>query len=418
MKNCTLSHLADDALTHRLATRSADERAALAEVVALIGEFDARRLYAPAGYSSMHEYCVRVLKLSEDMAYKRTRVASTARRFPAIFDRLADGRLNLSTALLLAPHLTEANAEALIDAASNGTRADVEQLLAERFPKADVPTTLVALPPAGAAVTTVFAPGRKVSAQLVANTKCEHATQHVEIASAARTTPLAPERFALQVTISGDTQRKLEHARELLSHAIPDKSIEHVLDRALDALIAQLEKRRTGATERPGRRTSDGKARYVPAEVKRAVWARDGSRCTFVGTNGQRCDSRTRLELDHVLPIAKGGASTVGNLRLRCRAHNQYEAERALGERFMKTKRERAIEAKQEREAAERDPDCSVVPWLRHLGVPLERARRAAAQVDALGDAPLEARLHAALRTLAPVRAAAASSPSSIASAP
>ncbi len=166
MKNCTLSHLADDALTHRLATRSADERATLAEVVALIGEFDARRLYAPAGYPSMHEYCVRVLKLSDDMAYKRTRVASAARRFPSIFERLADGRLNLSTALLLAPHLTGANAEALIDAASNGTRADVERLLAERFPKPGVPMTLVALPSAGAAVTTVFAPGRKASASL------------------------------------------------------------------------------------------------------------------------------------------------------------------------------------------------------------------------------------------------------------
>ncbi len=178
-----------------------------------------------------------------------------------------------------------------------------------------------------------------------------------------------------------------------------------MLDRALDALIAQLEKRRCAETTRPGRRTSDGKSRYVPAEVKRAVWARDESRCTFVGTNGERCDSRTRLELDHVTPVSRGGASTVGNLRLRCRTHNQYEAEQTLGERFMNTKRERAAEAKREREAREareNDPDRSVVPWLRHLGCSLERARAVARTCDTLEERTMKERLRLALQQLSP----------------
>ena len=51
-----------------------------------------------------------------------------------------------------------------------------------------------------------------------------------------------------------------------------------------------------------------------------------------------------RLEFDHIEPVARGGRTTVSNLRLCCRAHNQYLAECALGEGLMKTKRERAKE--------------------------------------------------------------------------
>ena len=74
--------------------------------------------------------------------------------------------------------------------------------------------------------------------------------------------------------------------------------------------------------------------------MKRTVWERDGGRCTFVGESGHRCESRTRLEFDHVEPVATGGHATVKGLRLRCRAHNQYEAERAFGRDFMNAKRE------------------------------------------------------------------------------
>jgi 5-methylcytosine-specific restriction endonuclease McrA len=81
--------------------------------------------------------------------------------------------------------------------------------------------------------------------------------------------------------------------------------------------------------------------------VKRAVWQRDGGRCTFVGTNGHRCETRRGLEFDHAEPLARGGQATIANLRLRCRAHNQYEAEREFGSDFMRRKREMRREAAQ-----------------------------------------------------------------------
>jgi 5-methylcytosine-specific restriction endonuclease McrA len=76
--------------------------------------------------------------------------------------------------------------------------------------------------------------------------------------------------------------------------------------------------------------------------VKREVWKRDGGQCTFVGRDGHRCGERRFLEFDHVQPVALGGNATVDDLRLRCRVHNQYEAERVFGTEFMTEKREAA----------------------------------------------------------------------------
>jgi 5-methylcytosine-specific restriction endonuclease McrA len=111
-----------------------------------------------------------------------------------------------------------------------------------------------------------------------------------------------------------------------------------------------------GATETPRRRGRAGpaSARTIPAHVKRAVRKRDQVQCAFVGDDGRRCAARKFLEFDHWNPVARGGEATVENVRLLCRAHNLYEAERALGAEFMRGKREAASEmaAEARRQAA------------------------------------------------------------------
>src|SRR5574342_738218 len=117
MHRYALGHLSDDALLHGLATLVARDRATTAELLAHVAEVDARKLYVPAGYPSMFAYCTAELHLSEDAAFKRIHAARAARRFPAIFAAVAQGRLHLSAVVLLAPHLTEDNAADLLAAA-------------------------------------------------------------------------------------------------------------------------------------------------------------------------------------------------------------------------------------------------------------------------------------------------------------
>ncbi|HYM80517.1 MAG TPA: RuvA C-terminal domain-containing protein [Candidatus Limnocylindria bacterium] len=208
-------------------------------------------------------------------------------------------------------------------------------------------------------------------------------------------TPLSPQRFALQLTIGQSTHDKLRYAQALLSHQIPSGDVAEVLDRALDALIDKLEKRKFAATGKPHsrRRRSAGGKRYVPADVKRTVWERDGGRCTFVSETGHRCPARAFLEFDHIDEVARGGQATAERMRLRCRAHNQYGAECTFGSAFMNDKRRAAAEARARAAAAEQD----VVPWLRRLGFRPYEARRAAALCETIPDASLEERVRVAL---------------------
>jgi hypothetical protein len=72
--------------------------------------------------------------------------------------------------------------------------------------------------------------------------------------------------------------------------------------------------------------------------VRREVWRRDEGRCTFVGREG-RCGEMSFLEFHHVEPYATGGAATVANIQLRCRAHNAYEARLFFGDGVVKESR-------------------------------------------------------------------------------
>ena len=109
--------------------------------------------------------------------------------------------------------------------------------------------------------------------------------------------------------------------------------------------VAKLRKQKFAATDtpRPGCARSED-SRHIPAEVKRAVWQRDGGQCTYTSDTGHRCEERSGLEYDHIVPYALGGEATAGNIRLLCPAHNQLEAERTYGIEFMKHKRERPRE--------------------------------------------------------------------------
>jgi 5-methylcytosine-specific restriction endonuclease McrA len=349
MRSYSRSDLSDQVLIQRLEAHAADERASTAELLADIAEVDARQLYLRAGYPSMYTYCVDHLHMSEDEAFRRIRVARTGQGFPAVLPAVADGRLHLSAVVLLAPCLTPENAEGLIAAAAHKSKAQIEHLLAQRFPRPDLPTVIEALAAPASAISDNQLVPEPVGCHNVtprtAETTCLAAPRP-------KLAPLAPERFALRVTIARSTHDKLRHAQALLGHQIPPGEIAAVLDRALDALILQLERRKFAATDKPRPGRGSRRKRYIPAAVRRAVWERDGGRCAFVSESGRRCPETRDLQFDHRDPVARGGEATVNGMRLLCRAHNQFEAEWTLGAQFMADKRHGAQRAAAEKKAA------------------------------------------------------------------
>jgi hypothetical protein len=405
----SLSHVSDRELVRGLASLVAQDRATTARLLAHIAEFDARRLYLPAAYPSTYAFCVHELRLSEDAAYKRIQAARVARLFPVIFEALGDGRLHLSAVGLLAPHLTPENADELLAAAAHRTKSEIEELLAKRFPRSETLGLVEALPASPPVSDEQLAPG-----QVEAPGRERLGALTSQLAPRSKMAPVAPERFLLQLTIGRSTQDKLRYAQELLGHQLASGDLAQVLDRALDALIEKLERRKFAATRRPRRSGRPSThPRHIPAHVKRAVWERDGGQCTFVSEAGRRCPARKLLEFDHVEEVARGGRATVAGIQLRCRAHNQYGADCAFGAEFMRHKREaarrradtRRQEAEARRKAAQlraRAAAEEVITPLRLLGFRADQARRAAALCETIPDASLEQRVRRALSYFQP----------------
>jgi hypothetical protein len=311
--------LTDEALLARVQVLAGKEREATAELVAHLAELETRMVLAAEGYS-LFTYCTQALRLAEHSAYNRIEVARLARRFPAVLNLLADGALTLSTARLLAPHLTDANHRDVLAEATGKSKREVEELVARLSPRPDVPATIRKVPLAASLAVPVesAAPSTPVVASDTSTTPDVRRTARPVIE------PLATERYRLQVTIGSDAHQALRELQDL----VPDGDPATLVERALTLLLEDVRRRKIAETSTPRPRTRPGaSSRHIPAWVKRAVWKRDYGQCAYVGKHGHRCTERRFLEFHHRVPYARGGRATPDNIALRCRTHNVYESD-------------------------------------------------------------------------------------------
>jgi len=302
-----IQKLSDDELLHRLSEILRQSRRVESELVAHIAEVDERRLYAREACSSMFTYCTEVLNMSEAEAYLRIRVARASRKHPELLKMLEDGRIHLTGAAKLSPHLTDANREAVLPRAAHKSKAKIEELVAEVAPKPDVAPAVRKLPAA------------QPSGRLRPDT--------VE--------PLAPARYKVQFTASAELRDKLERLRSLM----PDGDLAAIIEEAVTEKLERLESKRFGKTKAPRKTLEESdtspSSRYIPAPVRRTVTERDGNRCTYVNAQGRRCNERKGLQFHHHDPFGRGGDHSPENIKLMCAAHNRYLAECEYGKDVM-----------------------------------------------------------------------------------
>jgi 5-methylcytosine-specific restriction endonuclease McrA len=200
---------------------------------------------------------------------------------------------------------------------------------------------------------------------------------------------LEPQRYKVQFEASEEYVELVEKAKALLSQTAPRVDLGELHLRAMRALVAELERKKYAATDRPRQRAAhaaatqpatpsvaepaaDGqlaagdaaqssndleprsqlehgpeyprqrrqRGRQVPAALRRAAFERDESRCTFRSDSGERCRKTAHLELHHLVPFARGGEHRLDNLTLRCRAHNALAAEQDFGRDFVSLARD------------------------------------------------------------------------------
>jgi hypothetical protein len=379
-------------LRDALAALLRKEHGALADFLVALADFDRRRGWEPLGHANLFAFLHAELRLSKSAAFYRKSAAELLQDFPEVIEPLRDGRLCLSTIAELAKVLTEEN-RALVAPRFFGLSArEAQELVAELQPR-EVPSTRMVVtkvvdrsaPPAAAAqplltlaTSTAFAPESAVTTDAHPSVVPPSRVLTSELANggvgrlAARRdeiVPLTADLRRIHFNVGKHLVKKLEAARDGLSHSIRGATMEQVLEAALDLLLEKQAKAR-GQVKRPRttlavaapradarevfqtgpheaspplalipseptapRRT--GPRAVIPAAVRRAVWARDGGRCSWPLDSGGRCGSTHRLELDHINPWARDGEPTVANLRVVCRSHNALAARQAFGARLM-----------------------------------------------------------------------------------
>ncbi len=233
-----------------------------ARLIAHLAAVEERRLHLEVGSSSMFDYCCRRLGLSENEAFHRITSARLARRFTVIFGLLERRTIHLTAVCLLRDYLTPENHRELLELAAGKTKLQVQEMLARRFPRPDVVSTIRKLPSPRAQVPLPSpAPSRSVPTpeDSSANDASNEPPSRAQVASSAQSLPkslidpLSEARYRIQLNASAQLKQKLEHAVDLLSHSIPSGDLSAVIERAVDLLIERVQRERFAQTKSPRR---------------------------------------------------------------------------------------------------------------------------------------------------------------------
>jgi hypothetical protein len=288
----------DDQLLTALESFVLEERQRMPWFLTCLGEGDRRNAFVNRGYASTFDYCVRRLRLSEDEACRRIQAARAGVSRPEILSAMTGGGLSLTAVSRIAPHIRRQDAPEIISRAAGKTIRELDALLAPLSPESAKRDRI----------------------------------RTIALASTGPEPPTVSERVEFSFQGPPALRQAIERVKEILSNKYPFGDLSEVL---LEIVGFYLEHHDPQQALALGRIAPVKGRSSIPASVRRAVWARDGGRCTFTAADGLRCLSRRTLELDHRQPQSLGGQDTVDNLRLLCRPHNDAERRRLLGEGYL-----------------------------------------------------------------------------------
>jgi hypothetical protein len=350
------------ALTENLAALLRREHGALAEFLVALADFERRRLWVELGHSSLFYFLTRELRLSKSAAQYRKVAAELIQEIPGIIEPLRRGDLCLTTIIEVAKVVTAENWKTVLPRFYGLSRREAMEVVAALQPHPAPPVRTVVTPvrpePSSRsdapAPSQAFAPVSAGEPRGLALTGTASGPTSLKVSSAEEpgssvrapsalsvtpdrpleVVPLSAEQSRLHLTVSKEFIKKLEAARDAMSHAMRGATPAEILEAGLELLLAQAAKRK-GLVEKPRKNVRPAKGDYVPAHVRREVWKRDGGKCQWALASGGICGSTRHLELDHIHPRSLGGASTADNLRVVCKAHNDLAARLALGDDLM-----------------------------------------------------------------------------------
>lgn len=340
----SVGQMSQSELVAAIQLNTCNEKRATATFLQYGAEAYRRKLHCEVAKPSLFAWFTESFGMGETTACRRIAIIRAMNKAPeahdVILEAIGQGRLSVDGMALVAPHITSENAQRLIQETEGKSRKAIEYLLAMRFPGKAKKKKKDRIRPVVIEPTEQPAPRENRFAP--AGTPAESMQEFWEENNRE---PLhdsgATIGLEIRITLEG---REVEDLRKL-QELMPGINARDIIAAALRHYRNKKDLSTVGLGKKnenpPGDASpSQKKSRsHIPKSIRAEVYQRDGGQCTFVSDDGKRCSERGHLEFDHIIPFAMGGDSTAENLRLLCRSHNSFAADRAFGEDFMRAKK-------------------------------------------------------------------------------
>ncbi|WII71686.1 HNH endonuclease signature motif containing protein [Bdellovibrio sp. 22V] len=297
-----LSKISNVELLNRLEKLARTERKITHLILWHINEVESRRLFAELGFDSMFKYLTKHLGYGEDSAYRRLQAARLLKQVPAVAEKLEEGSLNLTQLTQVQKCIKQE-----IKIGNRVETAKTEQILEDIQNKSSFETL-------------------KYLAQ-----EFDQPIQAHEIRK-----PQQDNSVRLEITFSEDQMEILEEAKSLLSHVLPGRTwadlFTHLAKKHIQKELGksnpnQKSPKMPDQTALPRNPASSTKRAHIKLTLKRELLRNAGYCCEYINPKTKKkCDSVYQLQIDHRLPLAKGGSDKKENLRVLCRTHNLLAA--------------------------------------------------------------------------------------------
>jgi hypothetical protein len=293
--------IADQIHTRALEVASRYKRAE-ADLIEILQLAEKHEVHHLRGHSSLYNYAISELGLSENIAYNLITVARKAIQVPELKTQLEAGTLTLTNARRVASVLTPENQSEWIEKATSLSSRELEKEIAKVRPQEATPE---------------------------------------------RTSYVSDDRLKLELGISEEELENFKRARDIICQSRKRQaSLEETLkvmtaeflerhDPVQKAARHQARKEKAAASESDGKKLSsysmpalvarreNSHRKPLPATIRHQINLRDKRRCQHVLSSGLRCRQSRWVEIHHKIPVYQGGKDIPANLITLCSAHHR-----------------------------------------------------------------------------------------------
>ena len=304
-------NLSDGDLLKRMRNLVQQERTLVTEILHHLKEVERRKLYSELGYKSLFDYAVNELGYSEGQAGRRIGAMKLLRELPQkeakeLERKIEDGSLNLTNICQAQSFFNEVKKASPEKPLKIDDKLEVLKELEHKSSRQGQAALMEKRQSAGLGVSL---PKEKTRA-------------------------LSGEHSELRLVLSRELMAELEEVRALLGQKALGMSwaelIKEMAALSQEALKDKKFGKRRGAAastpapEKEGVETSRPKPRSISKGKRYRVWERDRGACV-------KCGSQQGLQVDHIVPVARGGGCEEENLRLLCGGCNVREGVKEFG---------------------------------------------------------------------------------------